>query len=50
MYPDVIDQSLLDQRLPFMGIVEELSHRNRGGALRAYLLKVPVVFWRERVF
>jgi hypothetical protein len=47
---DVVDEALGDERLPLVGVVEELAHGEGGGALIADLAEVVDVFGREGVF
>ena len=47
---DVVDEAAFDERLPFVGAVEELAHGDGGSAVLANLMEVGDVFRRERVF
>ena len=44
VYPDVIDQALGNQRLPFVGTVEEFAHSDRSGTVLANLPEVAEIF------
>src|SRR5690348_6931993 len=48
--PNVIDQALLDQRLPFVRAIEELAHGYWRVAVLPNLVKVIDIFWRKRIF
>src|SRR5579862_7968972 len=49
MDPDVVDQSLGNQRLPFMWIIEKLAHRAGCGAVLADLPEVSQILRREGI-
>src|SRR5579863_10010001 len=46
---DVIDKTLGNQGLPFVGAVEELAHGDGGRAVLADLAEIGDVFGRKRV-
>ena len=50
VHSDEIDQTILDERRPLAGMVEELTHRDRCRALLAYVAEPFDVFGRQRIF
>src|ERR1700730_17793060 len=47
---DIVNETLGDERLPFVGTVEEFSDGDGSGAVLADLAEVGEVFGRQRVF
>src|SRR5437879_13451937 len=45
-----INQTISNQRHPFLRIVEEFTHGDGNGNLLAQHLEPPVLFWRQGVF